>query len=275
MIDLSRLWVTEWIVCGFFVYLIVLAAFHRIDWPSRMRVARVGLVCIALATMLSQLRPSPLLQIVREWVPGIYLVEGYWLCGIFFQRPMHRLEGWLLRIDAWLLSLTRANSLFARGPRVVLEYFELTYLLVYPFVPAAFGLFCWLGHRADVDRFWATALISGYGAYGVLPWVQTRPPRTLEPRSPLDTRTLRFRRYNLATLGRLSVQVNTFPSGHASMAVAAALAIASVDLGFGLALLVLAVSITIATVLGRYHYAIDSVLGVLLGVAAWRIGLGV
>ena len=59
------------------------------------------------------------------------------------------------------------------------------------------------------------------------------------------------------------------------MAVAAALTIASVDLGFGLALLVVAASITLATVLGRYHYTIDSVLGVLLGIAAWWVGLRV
>ena len=275
MIDLSRLWITEWIVIGFFGYLIVLAIAHRIDRSSRLRVIRVGLVCIAFATMLSQLRLSPVLQIVREWVPGIYLVEGYWLCGAFFRRPMRRFEGWLMGIDTRLLSLTRTNRFLARGPRVVLEYFELTYLLVYPFVPAAFGLFCWLGHRGEADRFWATALIAGYGAYGVLPWIQTRPPRALEPTSPLDARGLRFRRYNLATLGRLSVQVNTFPSGHASMAVAAALTIASVDLGFGLALLVVAASITLATVLGRYHYTIDSVLGVLLGIAAWWVGLRV
>ena len=70
MIDLSRLWITEWIVIGFFVYLIVLAIAHRIDRSSRLRVIRVGLVCIAFATMLSQLRLSPVLQIVREWVPA-------------------------------------------------------------------------------------------------------------------------------------------------------------------------------------------------------------
>ena len=275
MIDPSRLWVTEWIVCGFFAYLMVLAVTHHIARPSRLRVIRVGLACIALAVMLSQLRLSPVLEIAREWLPGIYLVEGYWLCGLFFQRPMRRMETWLLDVDRRILTMTRANRLLENGPRVVLEYFELTYLLVYPYVPLAFGLFCWLGQRGDADRFWTTSLLAGYGAYGLLPWIQTRPPRALEQHSPLDSRPLRFRRYNLTTLGHLSVQVNTFPSGHASMAIAAALVIASVDLRFGLALLVLAVSIVFATVLGRYHYVVDSVLGVVLGIAAWWIGLRV
>ena len=33
--------------------------------------------------------------------------------------------------------------------------------------------------------------------------------------------------------------------------------------------LLLAASITIATVLGRYHYVVDSVLGVLVAIVAW------
>ena len=36
MIDLTKLWVTEWISCAFFVYLIVLAA--RRPLPRRHRV---------------------------------------------------------------------------------------------------------------------------------------------------------------------------------------------------------------------------------------------
>jgi hypothetical protein len=53
--------------------------------------------------------------------------------------------------------------------------------------------------------------------------------------------------------------------------VAVALAVGAVLPWQGLIFLVLAASITAATVLGRYHYVVDSALGVLVAVAAWAI----
>ena len=186
MIDASRLWVAEGIVIGFFVYLIVLARLLPLAGRQRARVLTVGLVCIALTVMLSQLRLSPVLRIVREWLPAIYLVQGYWLCGLFFRRPMRSWEARLMALDRWLFRALNVSVFTTRGPRVILEYFELTYLLAYPFILAAFGLFCWLGFRDDVDNFWTALLIAGYAAYGVLPWIQTRPPRSLERDQPLE-----------------------------------------------------------------------------------------
>ncbi len=272
MIDLSRLWVTEWVVCTFFAYLTLLAVRRPLPVRYLVRVLAIAIACIGLSVVLSQLRPSPALQIVREWIPGIYLVQGYWLCGLFFERPMTAIEQRLIDVDRVLFRTLKGTEFLMRGPRVVLEYFELTYLLAYPFVPASFAVLCWLGARAEADSFWTALLIAGFGAYGMLPWVQTRPPRSFERVGPADARGLFFRRLNVTVLDHASVQVNTFPSGHAAVTLAAALAIFTVDTEFGLAFGVVAASITIATVLGRYHYAIDSLIGLLLGVIAWWIG---
>ena len=272
MIDISKFWVAEWIVCVFFTYLILLAVRRPLQRRHRLRVLAVSMVCIGLSVMLSQLRPSPALQIVREWIPGIYLMHGYWLSGLFFERPMTAVERRLLDFDRVLFETLKVTEFLTRGPRIVLEYFELTYLLAYPFVPASFGVLCWLGARADADSFWTALLIAGFGAYGLLPWIQTRPPRTFEHVSLADARGLFFGRLNVKVLDNASVQVNTFPSGHASVTFAAALAISSVDMRLGLVFGIVATSITIATVLGRYHYAVDSIVGLLLGVTAWWIG---
>ena len=272
MIDVSRLWVAEYLVIGFFLYLIVLARLSPLTGRQRGRVLMVGLVCIALTIMLSQLRLSPLLRIAREWLPAIYLIQGYWLCGLFFRRPMLDWEARLMALDIWLFRVLNVRTFLTHGPRVVLEYFELTYLLTYPFVPVAFGLFCWLGFRDGADHFWTALLFAGYGTYGVLPWIQTRPPRAIERDNPLDARGLLLHRLNVGVLARTSVQVNTFPSGHASTGTAAALAVASLDPVIGGVLLFLAISLIVATVLGRYHYAWDSILGGVVGIAAWWVG---
>ena len=153
MIDISKFWVAEWIVCAFFAYLILLAVRRPLQGRHRLRVLAVSMVCIGLSVMLSQLRPSPALQIVREWIPGIYLMHGYWLSGLFFERPMTTVERRLLDFDRVLFETLKVTEFLTRGPRIVLEYFELTYLLAYPFVPASFGVLCWLGARADADSF--------------------------------------------------------------------------------------------------------------------------
>ncbi len=270
VIDLSLLWLSEWIVCVFFAYLLVLSRF-RLGPRGRRRVLLTSLVCVAAAVMISQLRPSPALRIARDWLPAVYLVQGYWLCGLFFQRPMPGFEARLLDADRAVFRLMRVTEFLARGPRLVLEYFEFTYLLVYPLVPVSTGIFLLVGGRPEIDRFWVAILLAGFGCYGMLPWIQTRPPRSIEHEPRPRYEQLRFRRINLLVLRHGSVQVNTFPSGHASVACAAALAVGMFHPGAGVALAVLAGSITLATVLGRYHYATDSVLGVLIGAASWWI----
>jgi membrane-associated phospholipid phosphatase len=102
----------------------------------------------------------------------------------------------------------------------------------------------------------------------MLPWIQTRPPRLVETTVPTAT-TMTIRRINLGVLGCASIGANTVPSGHAAGSMATALAVATTMPAAGAIFLVLACSITVATVIGRYHYVVDSVLGVLVALIAW------
>ena len=114
-------------------------------------------------------------------------------------------------------------------------------------------------------------LVAEFACYGMLPWIQTRPPRAIEAVSTDAPPARLVRRLNLGVASRASIQVNTLPSGHAAGAIAAALAVGSTLPAAGAGLMVLAVSITVASVLGRYHYVVDAVLGVVVAVAAWLI----
>ncbi len=265
------LWTSEWIVCGFFAYLVVLARVRPMRGRTRGRIVLVSLVCVGLVVMLSQLLPLPSLRIAREWLATIYLLHAYWLCGLFYRGPMLRLEDHLLAIDQWLFSQGRLSALLSRCPRLALAYFELAYLMAYPLVPLSFGAFIALGGRAETDRFWTAVLLAALVCYGMLPWIQTRPPREIERVDPVDGRGLAVRRLNLSLLHHASVRVNTCPSGHAATASAAALAVMTASMPVGVAFAVVAVSIVIATVVGRYHYTVDSVLGTAVGVTAWWI----
>jgi membrane-associated phospholipid phosphatase len=72
-------------------------------------------------------------------------------------------------------------------------------------------------------------------------------------------------------VNRASIQVNTLPSGHAAGALATALAVGTIMPFAGIVFLLAALLISIATVVGRYHYVVDTVLGVLVALAAWTV----
>lgn len=255
----------------YFSYLSVLAfasgRFTRARWPALLATAAMSALP-AMAAMRPAAPAGPVAQVV---IPALVLLVAYWISGLYFTRPMTTVERRLLRIDDALLGRTGILRWYRSGPRVVREYVELAYLLVYAVVPAGAVVLALNGMTDALARYWLTVLLSALTCYGMLPWMQTRSPRSIEQ---VDTRAAGaslLRRVNLALLGRASIEANTVPSGHAAAATAVALALVSAMPGFGAVFLVLAASITIATVLGRYHYVVDSALGVLVAVAAHSV----
>jgi membrane-associated phospholipid phosphatase len=76
---------------------------------------------------------------------------------------------------------------------------------------------------------------------------------------------------NTLVLGRVSHQLNTFPSGHVAVAGAAVASVATVS-GLAGALLGLAVAgICVGAAAGRYHYVVDVVLGLVVAAVAFLI----
>jgi membrane-associated phospholipid phosphatase len=114
-------------------------------------------------------------------------------------------------------------------------------------------------------------LLAALPCYGLLPWLETQPPRSIEGGQATEARNPVLRRANLGLLRVASVQANTFPSGHAAASTAAGLALVPVSPLAGAAFLAIALSIAIASVVGRYHYTLDAVLGVLAGVVAFAL----
>ena len=147
---------------------------------------------------------------------------------------------------------------------------EAAYLSVYPFIPAGAIVVLNTGAAGAVDRFWVVVLVAGFVCYGALPFLQTRPPRSIEG-DTVGGKSAGVRQLNLAILERGSIGVNTLPSGHASTAVAVALSVWSVAPGAGAVFALLAILIAVSTVVGRYHYAVDTVLGIAVGLVAWLL----
>ena len=238
---------------------LVSAALHRTR-PGAQRTAALagaGLAAALLAGTIGELGGETL----RAWWLLGFLPLAYWMPAPLVGRPHERLEAWLLKVD-------RALGL---GPVVSAFPLELSYLLVYPFVPA--GLLAVLDAGAiSADRFWFGVLLAVLPCYGLLPLVATRPPRALLAPSVASPPSL-FRHLNVRFLALFGNQWNTLPSGHAAGAVAVAVLVWAAGSPFAPVAAVLAIGICVGTISGRYHYVVDTVLGVALGVIAAAVAM--
>ena len=260
----------DWVALGYVTYLAAVSLTRREFGRARAPVLAAAIVAWVSQATIVMLGGSgaSLTPVLAVALPALVLLAGYWLSGLFFVRPDNRLERVLLDVDHALLLRSGVLGRYRQAPRGVVEYFELSYLLVYVAVPAGAAILALAGHSDRIGYFWTVVLLAEFACYGMLPWLQTRPPRALEPE---PARLVRTRRLNLGVVNRASIGANTVPSGHAAGAMATALAVGSVMPLAGALLMILAISIAIASVLGRYHYLVDSVLGVLVAVGAWAI----
>jgi membrane-associated phospholipid phosphatase len=255
MRDSPVLWQVASLV--FFVYVGAVAALRK-PIPARrsaLLTAGTGLVIALVSTVI------PRIEWLHEWVlpPGLLLL-GYWGSGALFRAPMTGAEALLMTTDR-RLGIPRHGI-----PRTVAEILEAAYVGVYPIVAIGFILHIALTPSPSPDRFWAVVLITDFICFGMLPWIQTRPPRALEQDDPWRSSV---RRFNLRLLGATSIHANTFPSGHAAEAIAVALLVLGAPLPAVFAMFAGAVAISGGAVLGRYHYALDAMAGWVVGIVVW------
>ena len=236
--------------------------FRRARPTLLVAVAAAGLVALTPANVAANTAFAAI-------VPALVLLAGYRLSGLLFVRIDARVEAALLALDRSWLGRTGLMRAYATAPRIVHEYLETSYLLVYAALPAGAMTLVVTGHTSMLDYYWTVVLAAEFVCYGVLPWIQTRPPMLLEDERTTLPPLRGMRRLNQLIARRASIQANTIPSGHAAGALAAALVVMSVAPVIGMLFLVLALNIIVASVLGRYHYAVDSLLGILVAVVAW------
>ena len=240
----------------FFIAFALAAPATRVASGRRVRVA---ILCGAAA--IGVMAASRASADLRGWLGHAYLLAGYWIPALLTTSPDRagRFESWLVRTDE------RWRRIAIGLPAWAGSALELSYLLCYVLVPAAFVLVWMNGTREDVDRFWTAVLLSGFVCYGSLPWLISRPPRLLNEPAAAGTRV---RCVNEFVLRHVSHGLNTFPSGHVAVSLAAALEVSELWQVAGAAFAVVAAMITAGAAIGRYHYIVDVVLGAAIGIAA-------
>lgn len=266
----------EWIQTVVFTFFISLAWLRALPALRRARVTGFGAAglgaTLAGALVLPRLLPPLAASVVRDWLPAALVLLVYWQAGEFFMRVDQPFQDRLERIDARIVApLLRWLSQNRIG-KWIAAYLELCYLLCYAMVPLSIAALYLLRLARHSDHFWAVVLVPTYISYGMLPFLQTMPPRMLEERwlDPLPPNPVRT--FNLWILRHASIHANTFPSAHVAASTAAALVLATlVPWPVALLFTAIAAGIAVGTFAGRYHYASDAIAGIAVALVVFLI----
>jgi membrane-associated phospholipid phosphatase len=247
----------EGLVIAYLIVFVVAAPFTGVE---RRRWARTAIVAgVAAIGVFTAVRTLPITA--RLWLPFLYIPLGYWIpVPLVPPRIGTAFEAWLRRSDVMLRQVALSV------PGAVAYAAEVGYLFCFPLVPVAFAVVWNAGTSADVARFWTAVLAAGYACYITLPWLVSRPPRFLEAVSP-DGGATSVRQANVFVLRQVSHHLNTFPSGHVAVSVAAAISAGMLWPLAGALLAIVAAGVALGAISGRYHYIVDVLLGVGIGVA--------
>ena len=266
---------SEWIQIGFAVILAVAAwvqALSRHPLPVRRRwnitlLAIVPIAAIELARSTAIFLSPLYVSVLRDWLTVVLFLVPYWQTGQFFQGPNHRIEERLLAFDHWLMPRTAETSGTARtGLGLVLE---LAYLFCYPLVPLGLLALYVAGQRDHVASFWLVVLVATYLCYAMTPFVPAFPPRDLAGSQPPAAQTGKARIFNRWILKHGSIHAISFPSAHVASTFAVSLVLLRFTPVFGLIFLFISVWISLGAVIGRYHYALDVLLGAVTALAVF------
>jgi hypothetical protein len=248
-------------------YAAVMAGVAAAGYARRRTPAIIASILYGLTSAGLSLIDDLLAQVL---VPGAMTLAGYWLSGMFIGPPQPRLEQWLLASDRRLFERFHVDRVLAAVPRWVLEVIEFTYSTVYLVVMIGALLMAPLGRDA-VLYYWAVVLPAELVCCAALPVLRCRPPRSLERAGVIARRNPAMRRLNDLIVNRGSIQVNTIPSAHVAAALASGLAVFSWQPVPGAALIVAAVLIGVAATVGRYHYAVDCLIGAVVALTIWLV----
>jgi membrane-associated phospholipid phosphatase len=262
---------SEWIQIGSAFVFAVAAWISPLSADRRKAVTALAVVAIAIlgiARALVFILPSGPIAILRDWLPVPLMLIPYWQTGQFFRGPNQRIQAWLLASDEPVFRL--AARMHLRAARPVYLTMEWAYSLCYGMATAGIGVLYALELSRYSDLFWVMVLTPTFLCYAVTPFVPALPPRSVAGASTVAPRT-KSRVFNLWLQKYLSIQAISFPSAHVASALAISLVLLRLAPVAGWVFLVITFWIAVAAVVGRYHYAIDVVLGAVVTLIVFAV----
>ena len=249
----------EWILVAFFFYI----AFLAVVWwrPAGLAAAFVGLSLVIGIARIDNVTGRPWSRVLRDWMSPGYVLAAYWSLAPLARGQEARLfDAHWVQWDRVLLNELGLRQILESAGSVLPASLELIYLLLYGLPTALIGWFYWQRRRDRLESFLEVLFASALLTYALIPLMPSAPPHLEFPGVDLPHYFSALRRLNLWLQNRADITTGVFPSGHVTVGIACLLGFKRAmpdqtrflrGLHFYAALLML------ATIYGRYHYAVD------------------
>jgi membrane-associated phospholipid phosphatase len=269
--------VSEWIIAVFFAWTTALALSLPISGHMRTRTLTANAVVLLLYIVLIRVQHHEWARTVRDWFPQALMILAYKQMGWFApQTHTNRFEHKWIVWDRVLLNDMHGRALIEYAGPMLPSLLEFCYALVYAVPPVTMLVIYAAGLRRRADTLLTIYLLGLFLCYAQFPFWPSEPPRAVFPGQDMPTVLTALRSFNLWLVGSYGIHTSVFPSAHVSGAFAAACAIAHLLPERRLIVLVYfsyAILVAVATVYGRYHYAVDAVAGMVIGLLAFPFGV--
>jgi membrane-associated phospholipid phosphatase len=263
----------EWLTLGFYLVFAILAWYRPLSTERRAKATGIavgGFCCIGAAAAQSLVHPMVGI-VARNWLPVILIPMAYWQTGQFVLPLNKAWQSKLQRFDQKPFLARICLPVNSPALKFLHTILELSYLFCYPMVPLGLAALYSMGMSAFAEEFWNIVIPPAYACYATFPFMQTLPPRAIEDSTAWQPRQTKLRTLNLFVLRHVSIQANTFPSGHVAASLAISLELIRLTPWVGLVFLCIAASIAAGAFIGRYHYALDVLLGAGLAAASFLV----
>ena len=259
---------SEWFLAVYFTYVALLAPW----FPLRRDLAPLpGLLAVGALLLLNLLAyaevhsNAEVFSIARDWFPLFLTLIAYREMDWFTPRIRdYHLERAWAPWDHLVLNQWGGQRLIESLSWLIPSYLELCYLLVYAVGPFAVAAFYFAHRRDRVNQMLLVYLAGTLLSYALFPFFPSEPPRAVFPTADAPHVVIALRRLNLWLVGGYGIHSSVFPSAHVSSAFSAAwglLLFLPEHRRIGWVMLIYAASVALATVYGRYHYAVDALAG--------------
>lgn len=259
----------EIISFAFFGVFVVAALVVRLPRTRRIKGVGIGAAGMLIAWLLPQLDAAPGGAVARDFVPSFLLLVGYWQTGQFVVDSDPRFQAFLERFDRrWFAGAQALRERFGKRPPIA-HYLEVAYMACYPVVPLGIAALYLLDRSDAVDQFWRVVLPATYATHGLTAVFHSSPPWMADPSEDRNRPSSNLRSVNEWVTDNASIRFNSFPSGHVSSSFAIGFVLLETLPVLGLTFLWIAVGIAASSILLRYHYVLDVLLGLGLAGASY------
>lgn len=258
----------DWVAIGYLVLTgVLILIFHKNvgHWYLYLLTRALWITGIVSLTFVNERMPLPL-QFLRDWYPlstiAIFYFEMGKLTQMVFQRYFDEtVTRWEKRVFKRMPSLELSD----RFPSIILS--EILHLCYFSYYVIAVFLAAWLYFGGRIGPFQETVFAETLTFNLSLlcyPFLPTIGPRYLFEKIQGKLSKGFFFRLTHSIVSRGASKGTAFPSSHVSLSVIVVLYALRYNSTAFLILLPMCIGLTLGTVYGRFHYAIDALVGAVL-----------